>query len=134
MPVDRGGFCRVNGDAAASVSEPDDGHLSVHVLDTVTGGPAPRLAVALESRSDAGWRPLGRQLTDEDGRIDRLGPEAVSAGCYRLMLDTAAFFASRRSSSFFPEVVIAFKVFSPGENVHLAVLLGPFAYTAYRGS
>jgi 5-hydroxyisourate hydrolase len=55
-------------------------------------------------------------------------------GTYRLVFDVAAYYASRRQSSFFPEVSITFALTDPGQHHHVPLLLSPFAYSTYRGS
>ncbi|WNV88843.1 hydroxyisourate hydrolase [Umezawaea sp. Da 62-37] len=97
--------------------------ISTHVLDAQRGGPATGIAVRLE-RADGTLVSSGE--TGADGRIT--GWDATEAGVYRLVFDTGAI------SSFFPEVVLAFRVADPAEHHHVPLLLSPFAYSTYRGS
>jgi 5-hydroxyisourate hydrolase len=69
-------------------------------------------------------------FTDRDGRVHTLGPATLSAGRYRLVFDTAGYFAE----SFFPEIVITFSVTDPAQHYHVPILLSPFAFSTYRGS
>jgi 5-hydroxyisourate hydrolase len=99
--------------------------LSTHVLDTTIGGPAAELPVRLDVRTADGWRPVADDHTDEDGRI---GDLQVSAGVYRLVFDTSDY------STFYPEVVVVFRVSGADEHYHVPLLLSSFGYTTYRGS
>ena len=107
-------------------------HVTSHVLDSTTGRPAAGVGLRLEGRADAGWTLLGEAVTDADGRASQLGPEALAAGVYRVVFDTAAYFGDR--PTFYPEVVIVFELAATGEHYHIPLLLSPFAYSTYRGS
>jgi 5-hydroxyisourate hydrolase len=76
-------------------------------------------------------------VTDADGRATGLGPERVAPGDYRLRFDTGAYFAARDTPTFFPEVLVTFRIEEglAGEaHFHVPLLLSPFAYSTYRGS
>jgi 5-hydroxyisourate hydrolase len=77
---------------------------------------------------------LADATTDDDGRVRSLGPDRVEPGTYRLVLDTAGYFARTGQPCFFPEVSLSFRVADPDQHLHVPVLLSPFAYTTYRGS
>lgn len=104
--------------------------LSTHVLDAVSGRPAPGVAVTL---TDAGGATLADAATNADGRIAALG-ENLAAGVYRLHFDTGAYFAAIDVPAFYPEIVIAFEITEPQAHHHVPVLLSPYAYSTYRGS
>jgi 5-hydroxyisourate hydrolase len=112
--------------------------ITTHVLDTALGRPAAGVPVRLERVPDpsAGGEPqvLADASTDADGRVGELGPERVEPGTFRLVFDTAAYFAGTAQSSFFPEVSISFTLADPSQHYHVPVLLSPFAYSTYRGS
>jgi 5-hydroxyisourate hydrolase len=101
--------------------------VTTHVLDTAAGRPAVGLPVRLEG---PGGEVLGDAVTDRDGRVLTLGPATLSVGRYRLVFDTAGYFAE----SFFPEIVITFTVADPTQHYHVPILLSPFAFSTYRGS
>jgi 5-hydroxyisourate hydrolase len=101
--------------------------ITTHVLDTAAGRPAVGIAVRLEGQ---GGEVLGDAVTDRDGRVHTLGPATLSVGRYRLVFDTAGYFAE----SFFPEIVITFTVADPAQHYHVPILLSPFAFSTYRGS
>jgi 5-hydroxyisourate hydrolase len=133
--------------------------ITTHVLDTARGAPAAGVPVRLERVSGsgpgdagpgeagpglagtgfagtglAGTGELGRASTDADGRVSDLGPERLPAGTYRLVFDTAGYFAQQRTAGFFPEVAVTFTVGGEGQHYHVPLLLSPFGYATYRGS
>ncbi len=102
--------------------------LSTHVLDSVLGAPAAGVDLTLRD-------PEGRTVaatTDSDGRW-RLDGE-VGAGTHVLVLATGDWFATAGRPTFYPEVVVTFTVDPDEEHYHVALLLGPWSYTTYRGS
>ena len=102
--------------------------ITTHVLDTAAGRPAAGVPVRLEAIRPDGIIVLADAVTDHDGRVAELGPDRIDAGTYRLVFDTAAY------GGFFPEIGITFTVADPAEHYHVPVLLGPYAYSTYRGS
>jgi 5-hydroxyisourate hydrolase len=102
--------------------------VTTHVLDAVAGRPAAGIAVALHG--PGGFVADG--VTDADGRIRELGPEALPAGDYRVEFATGAWFAAQGRDAFYPRVVIEFRL-GDGHH-HVPLLLSPFAYSTYRGS
>ena len=136
--------------------------LSTHVLDIALGRPAAGMSVRLDAATPDGWTPLVTTRTDHDGRVTReafAGALAANAspyvppadapsrtgGTYRLVFDTAGYFADRGVKEFFhPEVVVCFtitefdgaefEVAEPGAHYHVPLLLSPFGYSTYRGS
>lgn len=109
-------------------------HVTTHILDTTTGKPAAGVPVALLARSAAGWEPLAEAVTDADGRVKDLGPEALETGTYRLEFQTASYFAALGTETFFPEVVLTFSVRADEAHYHVPLLLSPFSFSSYRGS
>ncbi|HSF26961.1 MAG TPA: hydroxyisourate hydrolase [Actinomycetes bacterium] len=110
--------------------------VTTHVLDTVRGRPAAGVPVRLEQLIVDGLpgHPLADAVTDEDGRLDELGPDRLDVGTYRLVFDTAAYFKATGQDRFFPEVSVVFAVADPATHVHVPLLLAPYAYSTYRGS
>jgi 5-hydroxyisourate hydrolase len=110
--------------------------VTTHVLDTAAGVPAAGVRVRLEiaGSADGAGGVLADATTDADGRVRSLGPDRVEPGTYRLVLDTAGYFARTGQPCFFPEVSLSFRVADPDQHLHVPVLLSPFAYTTYRGS
>ena len=107
--------------------------LTTHVLDTTLGRPAVGVPVTLASFTEGAWVELDSGLTDDDGRLRTLGPDAVPVGRYRFTFDTAAYFSATGQTGFHPEVVVVFDVVDAG-HYHVPVLLSPYAYSTYRGS
>ena len=110
--------------------------ITTHVLDLAKGRPAAGVPISLCVREAAGWRELGRGATDVDGRLRTLLPAGapLAPGTYRLVFDTAAYFAADGAESFFPEVSVVFDVKPGGGHFHVPLLLSPFGYSTYRGS
>ncbi len=108
--------------------------ISTHVLDTALGRPARGVPVRLELVAEGNVSVLGTAVTDDDGRVAALGPDRIEPGRYRLVFDTAAYFAATGQECFFPEVVLTFAPPDAAQHYHVPVLLSPFAYATYRGS
>lgn len=106
--------------------------ITTHVLDTARGKPASGVPIRLERGSEM----LGRGATDADGRLRDLLPAdaPLAPGTYRLVFDTAAYFAAQGVDAFYPEVAILFQVEDGGQHYHVPLLLSPFGYSTYRGS
>src|SRR2546423_11760230 len=110
--------------------------ITTHVLDTARGRPAAGVPVTLEVEAAAGWILLGKGTTNPDGRISDLVPNetAIEAGMYRLIFDTARYFANNNVDTFYPQVTIVFKIENPAQHYPVPLLLSPFGYSTYRGS
>jgi len=96
-------------------------HVTTHVLDTAAGRPAAGIPVRLLSDGAL----LAEGITDADGRVATLGPDALAPGNYRLEFDVA--------TPFLPRVVVEFTITGP-EHYHVPLLLSPYGFTTYRGS
>ena len=55
----------------------------------------------------------------------------VEAGVYRIIFETEGYLDGE---TFYPEVVLVFRVGDPAARYHVPLLLSPFAYSTYRGS
>ena len=110
--------------------------ITTHILDISSGVPARGVAITLERQTADGWQIIGEGATDEDGRLrDLLASETIlQTGNYRLTFDTGNYFFDRQIDSFYPQVTVAFTVFSSQEHYHVPLLLSPFGYSTYRGS
>ncbi|MES2170986.1 MAG: hydroxyisourate hydrolase [Actinomycetota bacterium] len=98
--------------------------VTTHVLDAAAGKPAAGVPVSLHNETG---EILAVGVTNSDGRVPDLGPDALPAGIYTIVFDTAAL------STFYPNVTITFTV-SDGSHYHVPLLLSPYAYSTYRGS
>jgi 5-hydroxyisourate hydrolase len=106
--------------------------VSTHVLDAVSGRPAAGLRVGLARRGGAGWADLASARTDAAGRIAAFAPGAeLTAGAYRLTFETEEYLAV---PTFYPVVVIVFRISDAAQHYHVPLLLSPYAYSTYRGS
>jgi 5-hydroxyisourate hydrolase len=104
--------------------------ISTHVLDAMTGRPAAGLEVTLSERGSDGWHELTRRSTDADGRVADLAREPA-AGVYQLSFATEDYLDV---TTFYPEVVVVFRIADAAAHHHVPLLLSPFAYSTYRGS
>ncbi len=104
--------------------------VSTHVLDAARGRPAAGVEVVLESSDGDEWRQIAHDYTGADGRIAHLtGP--APTGVYRVRFAVEDYLGE---DTFFPEVVIVFRIRDSGEHHHVPLLLSPYAYSTYRGS
>jgi 5-hydroxyisourate hydrolase len=107
--------------------------VTTHVLDTARGRPALGIGVALERLGEPA-EAVATGRTDEEGRVEELGPERLEPGDYRLRFATGAYFADLGQPALYPEVVVVFNLSDPGQHYHLPLLLSPFSFSTYRGS
>ena len=108
--------------------------VTTHVLDATSGRPAVGVEATLERQGGTGWPQVAGGRTDADGRISDLGPEGLEPGVYRVRFAVGPYFAERDQPTFYPEVVIQFRIDDPGAHYHVPLLLSPYAYSTYRGS
>jgi 5-hydroxyisourate hydrolase len=101
--------------------------LSTHVLDSVVGLPAAGLDVVL---ADASGTFLAAATTDADGRIAWVAD--LDPGTYVLTFATGEWFAGAQRETFFPAVTLTAAL--ADDHTHVALLLGPYSYTSYKGS
>lgn len=103
--------------------------ISTHVLDTAQGRPAVGVSVLLTDVAG----DTTAAVTDQDGRA-WLSDGPLRPGTYRLVFETAEYFASTGTATFYPEVSVAFSVTDGVAHLHVPLLISPFAYSTYRGS
>ena len=111
--------------------------ISTHVLDTARGKPAGDVPVRLErEEGPERWKLVGAGRTDPNGRCGPLlgAGEKLSAGNYRLVFDTKAYFAAQKIEGLYPLVQVQFAVAEDESHYHIPLLLSPNGYTTYRGS
>ena len=109
--------------------------ITTHVLDTAIGTPGTAIDIELHRAEAAGWQPVGRGLTDDDGRLRTLTPQGpVEPGTYRIRFHTGPYFAARGTAGFFPVVEIQFTVVDGAQHYHVPLLLSPYGFSTYRGS
>jgi len=109
--------------------------ITTHVLDTSRGRPAAGVPVTLEVETAGGWTLVGKGKTNPDGRVaDLVASDSIAAGVYRLIFDTATYFAEQNIKGFYPQVAVTFKIEDATQHYHVPLLLNPFGYSTYRGS
>lgn len=114
--------------------------LSTHVLDTMHGGPAAGMAVALYTTQGEQATLVRRFTLNADGRSD--GPlydnDSLRAGTYRLTFDVAGYFKARGvqlpEPNFLDKVSLDFGVAHTDQHYHVPLLVSPWSYSTYRGS
>ena len=102
--------------------------ITTHILDTARGCPAAGVTVVLEAlTAEDEWRRIGEGQTDADGRNKALmDPGTLTAGVYRITFDTAGYYDGLGSTSFYPEVQIAFEVRAAVSYTHLTLPTTPY--------
>lgn len=111
--------------------------ISKHILDTSRGAPAGGVAVSLEwQNADESWTELSHAWTDQDGRVKPffLVEQPLSGGTYRLCFDTDSYFSGLSVDSFYPQVIVVFKIDDSTQHYHVPLLISPYGYSTYRGS
>ena len=111
--------------------------ITTHILDITSGTPAAGIPVSLERKThSSGWQVIAEGMTDFDGRANELmsPKEVFLPGHYRLLFDTAAYFALKEMECFFPQVTVSFVVRDALKHYHVPLLLSAFGYSTYRGS
>lgn len=110
--------------------------ITTHVLDTSRGAPAAGVHVLLEMQeAPNSWRPVGRGITDGDGRLRTLmAHEPLQVGVYRLVFNTLQYFEAQGMPTFYPRVIVEFETSAGQAHYHVPLLLSPFGYTTYRGT
>ena len=114
--------------------------LSTHVLDTMHGGPAAGMEVALYTTEGDNATLVRRFTLNSDGRSD--GPlydnNTLKAGTYRLVFDVAGYFKLRGvklpEPNFLNRVALDFGVAHTDQHYHVPLLVSPWSYSTYRGS
>jgi 5-hydroxyisourate hydrolase len=109
--------------------------ISTHVLDATTGRPAAGLELVLSRQEGSRWHELARRRTGVDGRVADLAPGAA-AGVHRIVFATEAYLKAQSptAETFYPEIVVIFRITDPAGHHHVPLLLSPYAYSTYRGS
>ena len=114
--------------------------MSTHVLDTMHGGPAAGMEVALYTTAGDEATLVKRFTLNSDGRSD--GPlydnNSLKTGTYRLVFDVAGYFKARGvklpEPNFLNKVQLDFGVAHADQHYHVPLLVSPWSYSTYRGS
>ena len=108
--------------------------ISTHLLDTSVGRPAAGIPVVLEQLAAGAVSEIGSGVTDPDGRVGQLNSEPLEPGEYRLVFDTAAYFAAVHGSVFYPAIAVHVLLPASRSHFHIPVLASTFSYSTYLGS
>lgn len=109
--------------------------LTTHVLNTSIGKPGKDITIRLKTNISESWQTMAQGVTNADGRIaDLLPPEKIlTTGNYKMVFETAKYFATNNTKGFYPEVEISFSI-TDDAHYHVPLLINPFGYSTYRGS
>ena len=106
--------------------------ISTHILDTHLGNPASGVEVLLEKQEGSAWKEIGKDKTNNDGRIVYDCPS--KEGVYRLSFKIEDYYKKNKQEFFFMGVPVVFKIENTNRKYHVPLLLNPYGYTTYRGS
>lgn len=110
-------------------------NISSHVLDLTIGKPAQGLRACLFVKGELKWELLGKDETDQDGRMrNLLNGHALSCQEYKIVFMTEEYFEKRNAETFYPNVEVKFRVKNATQSYHIPLLLNQFGYSTYRGS
>jgi 5-hydroxyisourate hydrolase len=104
--------------------------ISTHILDTTKGVAAANVPVILEKQTEKGWKPVGIDKTNADGRIVYDCPK--EKGIYRLTFQIEDYF--KGEEHFFMNTQIVFNVKNTDRKYHVPLLLNPYGFSTYRGT
>ena len=108
--------------------------LTTHALDTVKGGGASGMGVALYRVADEPIL-LARAVLDAGGRAALT--DSLAVGTYELRFAVAAYHRAQgfalTDPPFLDEVAIRFGVCDPDAHYHVPLLVSPYSYSTYRG-
>ena len=109
--------------------------VTTHVLDTSAGKPGKDISVRLMQHSSHQWRAIAQGVTNTDGRVTDLLPAGkdLTAGNYKIVFETGAYYAKQSIKTFYPAVEILFTI-ADNSHYHVPLLISPFGYSTYRGS
>lgn len=116
------------------------GQLTTHVLDTAQGIPARDVRIVVYRVDGQERTMITSAMTSHDGRVDNplLRGDSFTAGTYELVFDIDGYFRSQpvdvTSPPFLDVVTIRFTVTDAVSNLHIPLLVSPWAYSTYRGS
>ena len=116
------------------------GKLTTQILDTAHGRPGAGIVIELHRLDGERRVPLGRFVSNNDGRCDSplLEGTAFQAGTYELSFAVGNYFAAGGidlpQPRFLDEVVLRFGIADASAHYHVPLLVSPFGYSTYRGS
>jgi 5-hydroxyisourate hydrolase len=130
-------------DAAVSgvlAQEAEEGRLTTHVLDTMSGKPGAGMRIDFSVLEGDGYRLIKTVTTNADGRTDEplLIGDDMAVGRYQLVFHVGEYFsklgAELPDPPFLDSVPLQFAIFDAAQHYHVPLLVSPWSYTTYRGS
>ncbi len=118
----------------------NQGYLTTHVLDMVSGAPAAKMKIELFEIDGNSRKLLSSVFTNEDGRCEKpiLEQGQFKTGCYELLFFVADYFAAMSaqlpSGQFLDIVPVRFMITDEASHYHVPLLVSPYGYSTYRGS
>ena len=118
------------------MSNGNQGRLTTHVLDTVSGVPAAGLTIDLYRLEGQSRDHLKTVVTNSDGRCDEpmLEGDMFTTGEYELVFHIGDYFAGANGGAFLNLVPVRFIISNADQHYHVPLLASPFSYSTYRGS
>ncbi|XP_060764902.1 5-hydroxyisourate hydrolase b [Neoarius graeffei] len=114
-----------------------DSPVDTHVLNTIDGIPAARMALSLH-RLDPRmtlWNLISTGTTDENGYCSRLiTRQKFTVGMYKLRFETGQYWESLGQTSFYPYVEIVFTITDLDQRFHVPLHLSRYTYSVYRST
>jgi 2-oxo-4-hydroxy-4-carboxy-5-ureidoimidazoline decarboxylase len=117
-----------------------DGRVSTHVLDTLSGKPAPGVVIRLFEVGTSARSLIMQTVTNADGRTDApmMAGGPLRAGTYELEFAIGDYFRGKgvpvAEPAFLDVVPLRFGVAEPEGHYHVPLLATPWSYSTYRGS
>ncbi|NXN97825.1 TTHY protein, partial [Rhinopomastus cyanomelas] len=106
--------------------------LSIKILDSVRGSPAPNVPVKLyKEAADGSWELLNSKRASDDGELHELTTkEQFIAGVYKIELDTASYWKKLGLNPFHHHVDVVFTANDSGyRRYSITFLLSTFSYS-----
>ncbi|NXL61014.1 TTHY protein, partial [Chordeiles acutipennis] len=106
--------------------------LSIKILDSVRGSPAPNVPVKLyKEAADGSWELFNSKQTNGNGELHELTTkEQFVTGIYKIELDTASYWNRLGLNPFHRHADVVFSANDAGyRHYSINVLLSPFSYS-----
>ena len=109
--------------------------ISTHVLDTANGTPAAQVQVLAYVQEQNGWRNIGTQFTQYNGRVNWVSPNyTLVPGVYKLAFRVEEYYKGLGQDCFYPIIEVTFTIKDATQHYHVPITLSPYGYSTYRGA